>query len=471
MAKICIFFHLPYNTKKFAAYYDQLIGSLKKNHKLLIINFIDINYQDEFCNQKIKDFNPDLIISFNHAINEYIYNNTNCFVLVVEADLYPNGFFKIDLMSKYSEKIYIATANNNLRNRIKKLINFLDDNKFIILKNSTSFLDYESKHKIQDINISFIGTILGIENNKFVNFLTKNINNRENLDYAKNLITKAKYNIHQIAKDEFNFFNTEYSDLFNYISYLNRIKPLESIADLGLVIYGKAHNLNNIASSEDLIFCINELSDILSAIENKEIYDRSKLSINLHFAHNSSDPNLSSYSWRVTDIMASNSCLVSTFCPALDQDFGKWVKIPQFSNKNEAYEVCKKLLLDDAWRIDVVEGSKIAIRDGGFTFNDRLLELEKFFNLKRNDPNFLDNYNFFINKKISDEVCKKLLLDDAWRIDVAEGSKNYKAKLFKIFQKKFKRLFKNIVRIVIKLNIERIIKLPLKLIKIIHGKS
>lgn len=453
MSKICIFFHLPHNTKKFAAYYDQLIDSLKINHNLLIINFIEIDHEDECCNQKIKNFNPDLIISFNHAINEYIYKNTNCNVLVIEADLYPNGFFNIYLMSKYAEKIYIATANNNLRNRIKKLIDFIDKDKFIIIKNSTSFLSYETKNNVQDINISFIGTVLGVDDNRFIKYLVNNINNKENLDYAQNLISKAKYNIHQITNDEFKFLNIKYLDLFHYISYLNRIKPLESIANLGLVIYGKAYGLNNIASLEDLIFCINELNDILSARENKDIYDRSKLSINLHFAHNSIDPNLSSYSWRVPDIMASNSCLVSTFCPALDQDFGKWVKIPQFSNKYEAYDVCRKLLLDDVWRRDVVEASKIAIKEGGFTFDERVNELEKIFNLKRNDSNFSNDYSFLINKK---NISSTFDLDN---------------KYIKSFFKKLIRFSKNIIRIFLKLNIERTVKLPLKLIKMIYGKS
>lgn len=44
-------------------------------------------------------------------------------------------------------------------------------------------------------------------------------------------------------------------------------------------------------------------------------------------------------------------------------------------------------------------------------------------------------------------------------------------KYFKSFSKKLIRLFKNIIRIFLKLNIERIAKLPLKLIKMIYGKS
>ena len=202
----------------------------------------------------------------------------------------------------------------------------------------------------------------------------------------------------------------------------------------------------------NLIISINEINDILSASENKDIYDRSKLSINLHFAHNSIDPNLSSYSWRVPDIMASNSCLVSTYCPALDQDFSKWVKIPQFSNKFEAYDVCRKLLSDESWRKDIVENSKIAIKEGGFTFDDRVREIEQIFNLKKYEDFPKINYEFLLDltpKEIQEEVPLSI--------------KKSKFSIFKVTKK--------LIRIFYKINIEKIVRFPLKLYKFLYKKN
>jgi hypothetical protein len=93
--------------------------------------------------------------------------------------------------------------------------------------------------------------------------------------------------------------------------------------------------------------------------------------------------------------MATNSCLVSTFCPALDQDFGKWVKIPQFSNRHEAYDLCKKLLAEENLRKDTVEASQLAIKEGKFTFAERAKEIAEIFNLKpvQKEPHF----DFLVN--------------------------------------------------------------------------
>ena len=252
------------------------------------------------------------------------------------------------------------------------------------------------------------------------------------------------YNIDNVQLEDLEKNKISYVSFFHYISYLNRVKVLENICDLGLVLFSKIYGMKNIAKLGNLIFSINEINDILSASENKDIYDRSKLSINLHFAHNSIDPNLSSYSWRVPDIMASNSCLVSTYCPALDQDFSKWVKIPQFSNKFEAYDLCRKLLSDESWRKDVVENSKIAIKEGGFTFDDRVMEIEQIFNLKRNEKE--DNLKFeFIISKESNGFIKK-----------------YKKRIIKIIKKIF--------RIIYQINLERMVRMPIKLYKLFKVK-
>ena len=439
MSKICLIFHLPYASNKLASYYDQFTKALNKYHNLLVINFINTSKYDELCNNKIKEFEPDLIITYNNVINDFIIENTNCFILIVESDLYPNGFHNIDLMPKYRDRIYIGTDNNNLKKRIKKLINFIKDDRFIVVKNSTSFLDFEEENLIQDINISFIGTVIGIENNKLVDFLAKNLNNKSNLLYAKRIINKALFNIHSITNEELEFLKVPFSDLFHYVSYLNRAKHLELISDLGLKIYGKSHSLNNIALLDNLIFSIEEIDGILSASENKDIYDRSKLSINLHFAHNSIDPNLSSYSWRVPDIMASNSCLVSTYCPALDQDFSKWVKIPQFSNKFEAYDICRKLLSDESWRKDIVENSKIAIKEGGFTFDDRVREIEQIFNLIRNKEEDNLKFEFVISEdKNSLEQSSEVIQENLGvSIEPNLTILRYKKRIIKIIKKIF----------------------------------
>lgn len=126
------------------------------------------------------------------------------------------------------------------------------------------------------------------------------------------------------------------------------------------------------------------------------IYNSSKISINLSTA-NANKGNKSSFSWRVCDVMATNSCLVSNISSGLDRHFDKWVKIPQFSTKQEAYDLVQKLLENENFRKDIVAESQLAIKEGGFTFSHRVQELESLFNLKSNENN--NEYEFFVHPK------------------------------------------------------------------------
>jgi len=441
MSKIVILFYLPYISKKLPSYYDQFILSLSTNHDVLVVNNFDSSQTANFINQeqclKIIDFHPDLIITFNHIINEFIYKHTNCNILIIEADLYPNGFHNIDLISKYNDKIFIATANNNLRNRIQKLITNTPEDRFIVLKNSTSLTPCEEINFKQ--NISFIGTIMGIDNNnKVIKFLAKNFNNKQNLEYIEKIINKALYNIDLVHHLELKAIDCSFLDLFHYISFLNRIKILENINDLGLKIYGKSYGLSNLATLGSLVFSINEIDGVLGALQNQEIYNQSKISINLHFAHNSIDPELSCYSWRVPDIMATNSCLVSTFCPSLDQDFGKWVKIPQFSNRHEAYDLCKKLLAEENLRKDIAEASQLAIKEGKFTFEERAKEIAEIFNLKpiQKEPHFDFSINVNTNQNKDSQNSENNLKNNTNKNNFSRVCNRIRINIFRLFKNK-----------------------------------
>ncbi len=76
MSKIVIIFYFPYFSKSLVSYYDGLVHALSENHDLLVVNNFDKSQLANFINeeqcQKIVDFHPDLIITFNHVINDFI---------------------------------------------------------------------------------------------------------------------------------------------------------------------------------------------------------------------------------------------------------------------------------------------------------------------------------------------------------------------------------------------------------------
>ena len=438
MSKILLLFYFTSENKSIPCFYDQFAKAFEgKNHKVLLVNnFIPQQpreYIDKYLIQKISDFNPDLIIAFNHIINQKIYEKTNCPVIAFEADTI-DVFVNSNLMEKYQDRLYLGILNKNRKTIVQEKLRWLKDDKILVIKSST-ILKPEKLN--QDINISCIATLVGIPKDFIIiKNLIKNINNKNYLDKFKLIHARAIENWNDINDNDLKYLECTYEDFFHFMSFYSRLNILDSVASLGLHVYGKFTSLESIIDLRDLFFSLKQDS-ILSISENQNLYNRSKLSVNVHFIHNIKKPEYSVYSWRVCDIMATESCLVSTECPALDQDFGKWIKIPQFSNRHEAYNLCKKLLVEENYRKDIVAGSQLAIKEGGFTFDNRVKEIEEIFNLK-SDVNKDDLRYEILNLK-SDATKHKL-------------------------KHKIKRVIKNLLRFFYKLNIERIVKFPKKII-------
>ena len=392
MSRICIIFYACVPTLMPVCHYEQ-IGFAFKNagHEVLMVNSRH-SIPNKRISEAICNFKPDLILTYNHVIDELIYKITDCPIVVLEADTFSD-FSNKELIKKYVYKVFIAIFHKNVVNLIERQIPFIGKDKIIIFMNSTSL-----KPEVipMDINISFIGTLYQVPKNGLILNIVDNFNKTPYLHTAKNIFEKALYNFEAIEEADLAFLSCGRPELLNYLSTYTRQGILDAIAPLGLHCYGHFPNLEKLAQFYDLFFCLKN-TPVYTMAENQQIYNRSKISINCHFAHNIRQAEYSSYSWRVPDIMATNSCLVSTECHALDQDFGKWVKIPQFSNKVEAYEICEKLLKDDSWRNEIVRNSQIAIEEGGFTFDERVKEFEQLFNLKKQEN---VNFKYLIDLEI-----------------------------------------------------------------------
>lgn len=383
MSKILVLFFAPLKENKLVGHYDNLATSLEsRGHTVLAFNLPinpkQANFQNLYdAEQKISNFKPDLILSYNHIITENIYRSTNCPVVIMEADSFQ-AFHNKRLVEKYQDRIYMAIFCNNRLLMAQSYFEFIPKEKLFYFKAGTSL---KPENLDQDINISFLGTLCGADyGGNLVKNLLQNYHDEKYLKEVKKIFNKALYNIPDVTQDEYSYLGCNYGELFALLSYYKRMYILDSIASLGLQSYGQFYIDGSIVGLRDLFFTLKN-DVIISAKENQDLYNRSKIAINAHFAHNALDPTKSGYSWRVCDIMATNACLVSEKCPALDQDFGKWVKIPQFENKHDAYDLCKKLLSEDNWRSDIVSASQLAIKEGKFTMNDAIIDLEDRFKL------------------------------------------------------------------------------------------
>ena len=422
MSRVLILFFAPVFQKSIPNIYHQFAKSFQNHgHDVLLVNnFIHNKSNGHFEDglvKKIIDFTPDLIISYNHVMNQEIYENTQCPLVVIEADT-VEAFPNLDLLKKFQSRIYLGIVNTNRYNIIKENLPFISKDKIMIIKNSTIL---EPKSVNQDINISCIATLIGIGSSNLSKAIIQNLYEDDYINNFKKIFHKALNNWNDVKKEDLNLLQCSYVEFFHFMSFYTRLYTLDNIASLGLNVYGHFFNLESILNLNDLFFSLKN-DKVLSIFDNQNIYNRSKLSINVHFIHNIIDKKYSGYSWRVPDIMATNSCLVSTFCPALDQDFGKWVKIPQFSNRHEAYDLCKKLLAEENLRKDIVAGSQLAIKEGKFTFYDRVEEIEQIFNLKKSDAKSEISYEFLINNVMQNKEInnKQSASDPNCNLDVGD---------------------------------------------------
>lgn len=428
MSKILFLANWPYNTRFETDYYgshsyfEGLKNSFNNaNHDVLhinLLNFGGVSTLDENNNpenhliltQKITSFNPDLIIAFNNQITKKIYEITNCPVLVwwcddpSYIDCHGNQYIQ-----KYRERIYFGVFSDNQFEYIKSTYAF-DKNRILLTKPSTGFYKKDIK---QDKSITYVGSVYTIPDCVTLDVIQRLSKNRVGLYTAFN---KLQYNLDDKEGNEFFKQILQKEDIKNDVafisSYYQKTQTLIALASFfDLHIYSSSGTYSDLSipakSNLDLMVShhIDELCNDIDDVAN--IYNSSKISINLNTSYaNKGDKG--GLSWRVCDVMATNSCLISNISPALDQCFGKWVKIPQFTTKQEAYDISKNILAEYNWRQDIVAGSQLAIKEGGFTFDCRVRELEQLFNLKKGEPE--SKYEFFINPalKIKKKKVKKI---------------------------------------------------------------
>jgi len=155
----------------------------------------------------------------------------------------------------------------------------------------------------------------------------------------------------------------------------NRLEYLSAIEDLGLTIYGVSWN--HIYSYD--IKLLNSLNNkkILTIKDNEDIYNGSKISINI-----SHPQATTAFSWRVTDIMSSSSCLVIENKPDWHDLFGKFISqnvkdVIIYKDRFDARNKCIELLKNEKLRQQCVEECNSAIEING-RWSNRFKLIEEF---------------------------------------------------------------------------------------------
>lgn len=302
----------------------------------------------------IKKFKPDLIILFDNRCYYDLYKTFNCPIIIWEADSYLYFSNQEKIKENPDRYIYIV-GQTVLVKEIKKFFNIKKYNQVHYLPSVTSVVAENIK---QNIEISFIGTKFHC-NDIVGNFMKKNPNNIEIKQYKKliNYIEQFPFSNDQKLLTKFNIKSDKIKNDFSIrsivdmLSTKNRIQILSAVADLGLNLYGQTSWIDNLSHEPNLVLSYQN-NKIYTLKQNQDIYNSSKISININHAQAQTG-----FSWRVSDIMASNACLVTQYKKDIKYLFPK-LNIPMFNNRYEAYEICKKLLKNNSLRREIVLSSQ-----------------------------------------------------------------------------------------------------------------
>jgi len=164
--------------------------------------------------------------------------------------------------------------------------------------------------------------------------------------------------------------------ILDFGSAANRTSVLSHIASLGLNIHGGDGWLDiGLDSSLDIFNSYNP-KQIYSVSQTQDAYNSSKIGININHSQAKTG-----FSWRVMDILASSSVLVSNYSPDLVEELGEELSREViYHSPREAYEICLKFLNDEDLREKIVRQSN-EIVEKFHTWDIRIKEIEKILQL------------------------------------------------------------------------------------------
>jgi len=373
---------------QFAVFYEGFIKSLLKcGNDVRAINssnFLNKSWHgynatswmvdDRKLVNDIRDFDPELIIAFNHSIPQVILNNTDCKIAVWDADsiqFYNDKQYIKDNIARY---IFLCFSVAGLENA--RQFGAGADQTHLLLAGT----GIEAQDVPQDKNISFIGTRFRVPD-AFISLLRKEGSARV-LPVLDELRQQYYTDHHEILRRHKAEHFEDYVDaatLASLYSTQKRNSLLNDLQELGLTIYGTL-DWYDVGGTLPWLAMSYNAKQVYSLKHNQDIYNSSKICVNISHSHA-----VDGFPWRVMDIMASNGCLVSDKKSGLSEFTKDYVDIPMYESRQEAFDLCQRLLRDDIWRREVVAGSQRCIAEKG-RWESRFKELSAITNLALYQP-------------------------------------------------------------------------------------
>lgn len=316
---------------------------------------------------EIRAFKPDLCVFANNSVPEVAYESTDCPVLLLLSDT-VNFFNDKDKIRNraYGDRLHFyAPFARDLR-EIEKVFG-KDSGKIIHLLPAT---EVQAKNLPIEHNISFIGS--NFQNDKGLGELIRQFKDKKRLNDILRAVRQDTSSLPALSDKEKKLIETHFS--LAYLPFVfsgrDRVMTLALLADEGLGLFGSS-NWHETAQYFPDLAAAHDPRKVYSLQHNQQIYNASKVCLSV--AHSQAEDG---FPWRVMDIMASSGCLLSDSKPGLIDFMKGYVDLPMYSTPIEAKQLAQKLLKDEVWRKELVEGSQRCIADKG-RWKHRFKDLEQ----------------------------------------------------------------------------------------------
>lgn len=359
--------------------------------------------QDKIKN-KIKQFNPDLIITFNNVFpcND-ILSYTDCPVAFFASDS-PAFFSNQDLIKKYIDRYYFFNFSNDTIKSIPDWFPFVDPKRLILFGHAT---DLRRTDLNQDINVSFVGS-LGNWDAALVTYFkiiydtfykTGNEEILQEINKVKDIFFEEldAFKEDPLKKSEtpLPYTNAKFNvkmgqSAITLLTANLRFKLLSELTDLGLKIFSYPVSFPEVLLYNYELFRCFDYRSVVSLEHITDVYNRSKISLNLPHAHA-----FEGFSWRVCDILASGGLLLSDERPDLIRITKKYVDLPMYKSPAEARTLITKFLKDEAHRKEIVLACNEMV-DKECRFEPRFKMMSEIvkINLFTDTPGVFEDFNF-----------------------------------------------------------------------------
>lgn len=338
-------------------------------------NDLKNNIKKEKLHNYIKNFNPDLVISFNNSSIEDMDKIIDCPIILWNADgeyYYNDKEYIKENVSRY----HFACSTKYLTKNPKELFG-ASENKIFVSPFSTAL---QSENLEKKYNISFIASIFNF-NLQAKDLLIKFSENDYLKKYFLDFIKSYEKNIDIPLDDLLNVLKSfgvqkdidVIKSVYSILSTKRRNDILYALRNEGIKLFGEKNSIGGNFYNDPSLACSNSNNLCYSIKHNQDVYNSSNVCISISHAQAKG-----SYPWRVPDIMATNGCLVTNNSLAIEEEFVKTVGIPVYSSANEAVEICRDLSINENKRNDIVLASQELINKK-YRFEHRFKELEQIF--------------------------------------------------------------------------------------------